>query len=105
MWMRVMPIDAPAADRQLAALRERPVELRDLVSLGEIRIEIILAGENGALVHVESERERRTRREFDRALVQHGQRAREARGRPGRYSCSADRRTKSSSGRTPWCAS
>ena len=63
--------------RDAAVGRERLVELRDLISLGQIGIEVILAREDRRRVHRAAERERRTHRQLDRALVEHGQRARQ----------------------------
>ena len=73
------------AERHAAVRRERPVELRDLISLGQIGIEVVLAREDRDVrCTVHSERERGADRQLDGVRVQHRQRARAARDRPDR---------------------
>src|SRR5690606_5672210 len=55
---------------------QRLVELRDLVALGQVGIEVVLARENAGLVHLATERQRRARGQGDGPLVGHRQRAR-----------------------------
>ena len=96
---RVMPHAAsrrPPSTRPAAAGAERLVVLADLVRLGQVRIEVVLAVEDDA------RGDRRSRAPgrcaiavLDGALVDHRQRARVAPGRPGRCACWAGRRT--------WC--
>ena len=66
--------DAHVADA--AARRERAIELRDLVALRQVGVEVVLAREDRLLVYVALRRQRRARRELDGAAVQHRQRAR-----------------------------
>ena len=54
-------------------LGERLVVLRNLVALGQVGIEVILAGENRSLVDAAIQSHRRERREFHCLPVQHGQ--------------------------------
>ena len=63
---------------QAAAGRQRLLVLRDLIALGKIGIEVILAREHRALVHVAAERQRRGHGEIDRLAVEHRQRAGQA---------------------------
>jgi hypothetical protein len=51
--------------------------LGDLVALGQIRIEVVLAGEDGAFVHGTVGGERRAHGELHRALVEYRQHARQ----------------------------
>jgi hypothetical protein len=80
----VQPRDADALDAgrrgdvDEAVLGERLVELRDLIALGEIGIEVIFAGEDRAFADLAMEGERGQRGEFDCAPIQDGQRARQA---------------------------
>ena len=57
----------------IAVLGERLVELGDLVALGQIGVEVVLAGEDGALADLAVECERGQRGELDGALVEDGQ--------------------------------
>ena len=60
-----------------AVLGQRLIELRNLVALGQIGIEVVLAREDGALAHLAVERQRGQRGELDGLGVQHRQRARQ----------------------------
>jgi hypothetical protein len=53
-------VDGAAANRQVetAVQRERTLVLRNLVPLGQIGIEIVLAGEDGERLHLAAERQR-----------------------------------------------
>src|SRR6185503_691308 len=62
-------------DLELAVGREWSVILRNLIALGKIRVEVILARKNGLAVYVKPEREGRARAEFDRATIQDGKSA------------------------------
>ncbi len=59
-------------------LGERLIELRYLIALGQIRVEVILAREDAARVDGAAERPCGERRELDRLAVEHGQRAGQA---------------------------
>ena len=75
---RVMPIRfGPFArlDFDVAVLGQRLVVLRNLVALGQIGIEIILAREDRGLVDLAVQRRRGQHRKLHRLLVQHRQRA------------------------------
>ena len=61
---------AAAGERHAAARRQRPVELRDLISFGQIGIEIVLAREDGDRVNRAVERERGANRQLDGVVVQ-----------------------------------
>ena len=61
-----------------AAEGERAVVLADLVALREIRVEVVLAGEDARLLHLAAEGERRGDGHAHGLRVEHGQRAREA---------------------------
>ena len=54
------------------------VELRDLVALGQVGIEVVLAGEDGALAHFAVDGQRGQRGELDGLGVEHRQRAGQA---------------------------
>ena len=58
--------------------RKRAVVLRDLVALGEVRIEVVLAREDGDVVDGAAKGVRGAYRQFDGAAVQDGQGARHA---------------------------
>src|SRR5687767_10746278 len=64
-------------DLELAVGREGLIVLRDLISLRQIGIEVVLAREDRLLVDVQTKRECSARAEFDDAPVQHGQCARQ----------------------------
>ena len=64
-------------DRELALLVERELELTDLVTLGQIRIEVILPCEPARRPHVAAERESGHHRHVDRCAVRDRERARE----------------------------
>ena len=64
-------------DLKRAVCRKRLIVLRDLIALGQVGIKIILAREDRSLVDVQSQRQRCARAEFDRAPIQHRQRARQ----------------------------
>ena len=75
----------PTAARRAAALvvdparrRERPLVLRDLVALRQVRIEVVLAREDRLDLHRAAERVRGARAELDDPPVQDRQRARQA---------------------------
>jgi hypothetical protein len=51
---------------------ERPVELRDLVPLGQIGIEIVLPGEDAGFMHRASQREGAADRQTDRLGIGDG---------------------------------
>ena len=81
MWTRVMPDPACAAaglELHGAAGRQRPIVLGDLIALGQVRIEVVLAREHRRRLHRAAERMRRPHRELDGALVQDRQRARQS---------------------------
>jgi hypothetical protein len=65
-------------DIKVAVFSERQFVLRNLVALGEVGIEIVLAGEARALVHGAVERERGAHGHFDGALIENGKCAGEA---------------------------
>src|SRR5207249_11902921 len=75
------PDPLPAAPRpniDAAAGAERPIVLGDLITLGEVRVEIVLPGEDAPLRDLGADGQARHDREPDRALVQHGKHARES---------------------------
>ena len=94
-------VDARDADaRRRRAARSRPrrrrqrlLVLRDLIALRQVRIEVVLAREDRGLVDPCSRARAPRGSRVDRRAVQHRQRARQARDRPGRRACSAARRT------------
>jgi hypothetical protein len=61
-----------------AAGRQRPIVLGDLIALGQVRIEVVLAREHRRRLHRAAERMRRPHRELDGALVQDRQRSRQS---------------------------
>src|SRR5271157_1935556 len=65
-------------DLDVSVLGERFVVLRDLIALGQVRIEVILAREDGRFVDLAIQRRRRQHRKLHRPLVQHRQRPRQA---------------------------
>src|SRR5439155_6570201 len=69
---------APGADLDTAADAERPIVLGDLVALGEIRIEVVLSGEDAPFRDRGADRETGHDRETDRPLVQHGKHPRKS---------------------------
>ena len=69
---------AAGTELDRAAGRERPLVLRDLVALGQVGIEVVLAREDRRRVDRAAERQRGARGELDGAPVQHRQRARQA---------------------------
>ena len=78
MWMRVMPtrrVPPLVSNSTRAARGERPVVLGDLIALGEIRVEVVLAREDRHVVDGAAERMRRPHRELHGACVQHRKRA------------------------------
>ena len=64
------------ANLEAAAERERLLVLGNLIALRQIGIEVVLAREHGALVHLRPERERGPHRVVDRGAIEHRQRAR-----------------------------
>jgi hypothetical protein len=65
-------------DDDLAVLRNRLVELRYLVALGRVGIEVVLAREDAGLADLAANRACRKHRKLHCLLVQHGQRAGQA---------------------------
>ena len=65
-------------DLDRPAGRDRAVELADLVALGQIRVEVVLAGEARVAVDLPSDRGRELHRKRHRAAVGDRERAREA---------------------------
>ena len=63
-------------ERQLAARSDRLLELRDLVALGQVGVEVVLAREGRVRIEPAAEREREARREVDRLAIEHRQAAR-----------------------------
>src|SRR5947209_8672794 len=61
-----------------AMLRERLVVLRDLISLGQVRIEVVLAREDAALVDRTFQRKGRLYGELHGTAIEHGQRSRQS---------------------------
>jgi hypothetical protein len=57
---------------------ERQLVLRNLIALGQVGIEVVLAREDRSLLDGAAERQRRTDRVVDRGVVQYRQRARQA---------------------------
>ena len=70
-------VRAGHVDIDPAVLGQRLIVLRNLVALGQIRIEVILAGEDRAGVHRAVQRQRGLDGEFHSMAVQHRQRARQ----------------------------
>ena len=64
-------------DRQRAAFDDRDRELADLIALGQVGIEIILAVEYVVAVDGRTERQPQLDRAFDRAAIQYRQHARQ----------------------------
>jgi hypothetical protein len=62
----------------VAELGEGLIELGDLVALGQVGVEVIFAGEDGAFPDLAVEGERGEGGEFDGALVENGERSGEA---------------------------
>src|SRR2546423_5371853 len=61
----------------MASGGERSVELRYLITLGQIRIEVVLAREHGDRVHRAVQGDRRARGQLHGALVEYGQGSRQ----------------------------
>ena len=61
------------ADDEDAAGGERAIELRDLVPLGQVGVEVVLAREHRALVHGAAERQRGAHGELHGVQVEHGE--------------------------------
>ena len=91
-WRRTSP--------RLPARAERDVVLGDLVALGQVGIEVVLAVEDRARRDLAAERHAHHQPVVDGLGVDHRQRARAGRGRPGRCACSAPRRSSARSRRT-----
>src|SRR6185503_10344554 len=72
----------------------RPLVLRDLVALGEVRIEVVLAREDRLGLHVAAERQRRHDGVVDGLAIEDGQRARLSKTDRAhfRVGCGAERR-------------
>ena len=78
---RVMPIffvPPRSLDFNEAVLGQRLVVLRNLVALGQVGIEVILAGKDRSLVDAAVQRHGREHRELHRFAVQHGQGSRQS---------------------------
>ena len=65
-------------DLEPASGGERQFVLRNLIALGEVRVEIVFAGEAGMVVYGAVQGERGTYGHFNGALVEHGQSTGEA---------------------------
>jgi hypothetical protein len=63
------------ADRDRAADHDRQVHLADLVALGEVGVEVVLAREHALLGDVGADRQAEADRALDRAAVEHRQHA------------------------------
>ena len=100
--LEVHAVDAHVAEPPAAA--QRLVVLADLVALGQVGIEVVLAVEDRARRELGAERQADHQPEVDRLGVRHRQRRRAGRGRPGRCACSAARRSSARSSRTSSCA-
>ncbi len=87
-----LPVDL---DVDVAAQGERQLVLGDLVRLGEVRVEVVLPGEDAPALHRAGGGERRPDRELHHLAVEHREHARACRCRRGR--CSRWGRP-----RTPW---
>ena len=74
VFFHVNPTQADAAD--MSARRQRLFELRDLISLRQVGIEIVLARENRARMNLAPVGDGRAQRQLHRLAVQHRQRAR-----------------------------
>ena len=98
------PVDAAVVqlDVQMAADADGQVVLRDLVALGQVGIEVVLAVEDGVVGDAAVQRQRDARGVLDRPLVGDRQRCPGAPGRPGRRACWARRRSSGCSRRTSW---
>ena len=86
-------VDAVDGDVEAAAERQRPLVLRDLIALRQVRIEVVLAREDRLGLDVAAERERGLDRVVDGLPIEHRKRAgqaRDTRDRPGSW---AARRT------------
>src|SRR4029079_14339594 len=81
----------PRSNPKKSVQGQRSIELRDLTSPGQIRIEIILARKDGRRLHPAAEREGGADREVDRVRIQYGQRARQ--GETDRTGVGVRRRT------------
>jgi len=77
--VRACDADAPGFavdfDVEVALGRERLLELADLVALGQVRIKVVLAGEDAAFVNRAAERQRRSYGQLYRFTVDDRQRA------------------------------
>src|SRR5688572_29676604 len=65
-----LPIDL---EIEVPALGIGLLELTDLVALGQVRIEVVLASEDALLVNLEPKSESRARRQAQRGFVENGQ--------------------------------
>ena len=79
----------------LAALHHRDLELADLVALGQVGVEVVLAREHAARRDVRADRQAELDGAFDRALVHHRQRAGQGQVDRRRPACWARRRRRS----------
>ena len=68
---------AAGRDVEAAAERQRPLVLRNLVALRQVRIEVVLPREDRCRLDVAAERERRLDRVVHRLAIEHRQRARQ----------------------------
>ncbi len=96
--LEVHAVDAHVAEAAAAA--QRLVVLGDLVALGQVGIEVVLAVEDRARRELAAERQADHQPEVDRALRWRPAGSRAGPGRPGRCACSAARRTTARSRRT-----
>ena len=101
--LQVHAVDAHVS--QPASPAQRFVVLGDLVALGQVGIEVVLAMEDRPRGELRAERQADHQAEVHGALVGHRQAARAGRGRPGRCACSAARRRTARSRRTSSCGS
>jgi hypothetical protein len=62
-------------ERHAAALHHRDLELADLVALGQVRVEVVLAGEDGQRRHLGAHGQAEADGPLHRGAVQHRQRA------------------------------
>ena len=88
----------------IAVLGQRLIVLRDLVALGQVRIEIVLAREDRHRVDRAVQRQRGLDGQFHGVAIQHRQRARQAQADRTHIACWAARRNWSGNRRRSWSA-
>ena len=98
--MRLVPFGRGHVD--IAVLGERLVELGDLVALGQVGIEVVFAGEDGALADLAVEGEGGQGGELDGALVEDGQGSGQAEADRADVGVRGRRRSGWRSRRRPW---